>query len=180
MGNATLVVNEFRPKTLPTDPIPPPTDFQFILFFGLVFLAVAILAAVVTYIICQRRQSKNRIQNLDKIAVFKKVVITRKPPKDGEIWQDLASSYAITIEPVVREHENDKSGNPEGNCGYEVPTDSKWEIDRKRLNLHTKIGEGAFGEVWQGNMQSEEPGNESVSIFKAKSVKMCFLDASCR
>uniref|UniRef100_A0AC34RJ08 Receptor protein-tyrosine kinase n=1 Tax=Panagrolaimus sp. JU765 TaxID=591449 RepID=A0AC34RJ08_9BILA len=168
MGNATLVVNEFRPKTLPTDPIPPPTDFQFILFFGLVFLAVAILAAVATYIICQRRQSKNRIQNLDKIAVFKKVVITRKPPKEGEIWQDLASSYAITIEPVVREHENDKSGNQEGNCGYEVPTDPKWEIERQRLNLHTKIGEGAFGEVWQGNMQSDERGNEIIPVAVKK------------
>ena len=173
MGNATLTVNEFRPKTLPTDPIPPPMNFQFILFFGLIFLAVAILAAVATYIICQRRQSKNRIQNLDKMGVFKKVIITKKTPKDGEIWPDLASSYAITIESVVRKHELENSALDEANQRYEVPTDPKWEIDRKKLNIQSKLGEGAFGEVWQATLQKDDNGIELVS-YQEIGFQSCF------
>uniref|UniRef100_A0A914ZDN5 receptor protein-tyrosine kinase n=1 Tax=Panagrolaimus superbus TaxID=310955 RepID=A0A914ZDN5_9BILA len=172
MANATLTVNEFRPMTLPTEQLTPPTDFQYVLFIALIFFAVAILAAVATYIVYQRRQSKNRIQNLDKMGVLKKVVITRKVPKDGEFWPDLASSYAITIESVIRKQDHENSGDTSFSPQYEVPTDDRWEIDRSKLTLTNILGEGAFGEVWQAILQKEvEGGNyeeEPVAVKKLK------------
>uniref|UniRef100_A0AC34GYK7 Receptor protein-tyrosine kinase n=1 Tax=Panagrolaimus sp. ES5 TaxID=591445 RepID=A0AC34GYK7_9BILA len=172
MANATLTVNEFRPMTLPTEQLTPPTDFQYVLFIALIFFAVAILAAVATYIVYQRRQSKNRIQNLDKMGVLKKVVITKKEPKDGEFWPDLASSYAITIESVIRKQEHENSGDTSFSPQYEVPTDDRWEIDRSKLTLTNILGEGAFGEVWQAILQKEvEGGNyeeEPVAVKKLK------------
>uniref|UniRef100_A0AC35FFT8 Protein kinase domain-containing protein n=1 Tax=Panagrolaimus sp. PS1159 TaxID=55785 RepID=A0AC35FFT8_9BILA len=177
MANATLTVNEFRPMTLPTEQLAPPTDFQYVLFIALIFFAVAILAAVATYIVYQRRQSKNRIQNLDKMGVLKKVVITKKEPKDGEFWPDLASSYAITIESVIRKQDHENSGDTSFSPQYEVPTDDRWEIDRSRLTLTNILGEGAFGEVWQAILQKEvEGGNYEEVPVAVKKLKQTAQD----
>lgn len=62
------------------------------------------------------------------------VVITKKPPKEGDGWSDLASSYTITVEPVVGKGHSRARVNSEMSLvsEYEVPTDKSYEIDRSR------------------------------------------------
>lgn len=99
---------------------------------------------------------QTRIQNLDKMAVRKRVgqvdctakkslgllsnsfafqvVITKKPQKEGEFWSDLASSYAITVEPIAGDQHQQKINSDLTILSeYEVPTDVAWEVDRTRL-----------------------------------------------
>uniref|UniRef100_A0A7E4UST1 receptor protein-tyrosine kinase n=1 Tax=Panagrellus redivivus TaxID=6233 RepID=A0A7E4UST1_PANRE len=157
MANATLTVNEFRPMTLPTEQLNPPSNFQFIIFIALVCLVLVIIAAIITYILYQRRQAKNRIQNLDDIGVLKRVVIRKKEPKDGEHYADLAANFEITVENVFRKHDSDvEYTGPADQLLYEVPTDEQWEIDRNLLERLTKIGEGAFGEVYKCTLKKNK------------------------
>ncbi|CAD5222876.1 unnamed protein product [Bursaphelenchus xylophilus] len=172
MANATLTVNEFRAMTLPTDnPYPawPLAYTVLLILFILMLLLCAGLAAL--YYFFSDRVQKNRIQNLDKMAVRKKVIITKKPQKE-DVWSDLASSYAITVEPVIngdrtRRQHSEESGVSE----YEVPTDMAWEIERNRLTLKDIVGEGAFGEVWKGTMAPKPKSDEVETKVAVKKLK---------
>lgn len=75
MANATLVVNEFRPMTLPTEnPYSWSISYTILLAFTILLL-IALIIVIIFYYIFSKKYSKNRIQNLDKIAVRKKVFI---------------------------------------------------------------------------------------------------------
>lgn len=66
-------------------------------------------------------------------------MITKKPPKEGDEWSDLASSYTITVEPINGKGHlrNRIRVNSEASLvsEYEVPTDKTYEIDRSRFVL---------------------------------------------
>ncbi|KAF7639595.1 hypothetical protein Mgra_00000922 [Meloidogyne graminicola] len=186
MGNATLTVNEFRSLTLPTEvPSPWPLSYTILLILSFLLLCAFIALCLLYLFFSQKFSAKNRVQNLDKMSVRKKVVITRKPQREGEHWSDLASTYSITVEPVpvIRQHGGrgtktttagtsgtgdtvplmDSTQMLQGNIlessllsDYEVPTDSTWEIERNRLQLVDILGEGAFGEVWQALLQPKK------------------------
>uniref|UniRef100_A0A914L400 Receptor protein-tyrosine kinase n=1 Tax=Meloidogyne incognita TaxID=6306 RepID=A0A914L400_MELIC len=187
MGNATLTVNEFRSLTLPTEvPTPWPLSYTVLLILSFLLLCAFIALCLLYLFFSQKFSAKNRVQNLDKMSVRKKVVITRKPQREGEHWSDLASTYSITVEPVpvLRQHGGrGTKATPAGTSGtgdtvplmdstqqllqgnilessllsdYEVPTDSTWEIERNRLQYVDILGEGAFGEVWQALLQPKK------------------------
>ncbi|KAI6188717.1 TK/FGFR protein kinase [Aphelenchoides besseyi] len=158
MANATLTVNEFRGMTLPTDSPYPPWSLIYTIFLVLLVMSlVSFLTLGAMYYLFSRRVNKSELQNLEKMTVRKKVVITKKP-KEGDVWSDLASSYTITVEPVVGKGQSRNRTRVNSEMSlvseYEVPTDVAWEIERSRLTLIDIIGEGAFGEVWRGELRS--------------------------
>lgn len=63
-------------------------------------------------------------------------MITKKPPKEGDGWSDLASSYTITVEPIVGKGQSRSRTRVNSESSlvseYEVPTDKTYEIDRSR------------------------------------------------
>ncbi|KAI6215583.1 hypothetical protein M3Y94_00402100 [Aphelenchoides besseyi] len=165
MANATLTVNEFRGMTLPTDSPYPPWPLIYTIFLVLVVMSlVSFLTLGAMYYLFSRRVNKSELQNLEKMTVRKKVVITKKP-KEGDVWSDLASSYTITVEPVVGKGQSRNRTRVNSEMSlvseYEVPTDVAWEIDRSRLTLIDIIGEGAFGEVWRGELRSRSFGDNN-------------------
>ncbi|KAI1725499.1 protein tyrosine kinase domain-containing protein [Ditylenchus destructor] len=169
MANATLTVNEFRPMTLPTEnPYSWPISYTILLALS-ILLTLAFLVLSLLYFCFSKRFSKQRrVQNLDKMSVRKKVVITRKPQKDGDM-SDFTSTYAITVEPIITANgELDQATQATSEVtllsDYEVPTDAVWEIDRNRLNLIDILGEGAFGEVWRGMLRPKYAKENDVDL----------------
>lgn len=65
------------------------------------------------------------------------MVITKKPQKEGDGWSDLASSYTITVEPIVGKGQSRRRTRVNSETSlvseYEVPTDKIYEIDRSRF-----------------------------------------------
>ena len=47
---------------------------------------------------------------------------------------------------------------------YELPVDPSWEIPRDRLQLGKQLGEGAFGRVVRGALDSPVKSNQSITV----------------
>lgn len=72
MANATLTVNEFRPMTLPTEnPYSWPISYTILLALTILLL-LALIIIIILYCFFSKKFSKNRYQNLNKMAVRKK------------------------------------------------------------------------------------------------------------
>uniref|UniRef100_A0A914HYJ7 receptor protein-tyrosine kinase n=1 Tax=Globodera rostochiensis TaxID=31243 RepID=A0A914HYJ7_GLORO len=197
MANATLTVNEFRPLTLPTDVSHSwPLSYTVLVILSFLLLCAFVSLGMLYLFFSKKFSAKNRVQTLDSMSVRKKVVITKKPQREGDFWSDLASSYSITVEPVpVRgrggrtkggstgdlvplmedgQHGAQPTSGPAGETEdtsplseYEVPTDTAWEVERERLQMVDILGEGAFGEVWRGQLSpksSEEAPTEPIPV----------------
>ncbi|KAL3112806.1 hypothetical protein niasHT_019780 [Heterodera trifolii] len=101
MANATLTVNEFRPLTLPTDVSHAwPLSYTVLVILSFLLLCAFVSLGMLYLFFSKKFSAKNRVQTLDTMSVRKKVVITKKPQREGDFWSDLASSYSITVEPV--------------------------------------------------------------------------------
>ncbi|KAI6239134.1 hypothetical protein M3Y99_00616800 [Aphelenchoides fujianensis] len=105
MANASLTVNEFRGMTLPTDHPGPSWHFIYTLFLVLLIMSlICCFTLAAMYYFFNKRVRKDGLQNMEKMTV----VITKKP-KEGDVWSDLASSYTITVEPVLGKGQSNRT-----------------------------------------------------------------------
>lgn len=54
---------------------------------------------------------------------------------------------------------------------YDLPLDESWEFSRENLTLGKTLGEGAFGQVLQGEAKGILRENEEVTTVAVKMLK---------
>uniref|UniRef100_A0A915ET95 receptor protein-tyrosine kinase n=1 Tax=Ditylenchus dipsaci TaxID=166011 RepID=A0A915ET95_9BILA len=162
MANATLIVNEFRPMTLPTEnPYSWPISYTILLILSILLTLAFVTLTLLYFFFSKKFAKQSRVQNMDKMSVRKKVVITKKMQKDGD-FSDLASTYAITVEPVFN-----------ANGSADLLPGAK--LSSEEVTFYV-VGEGAFGEVWRGTLRAkyiqEDEENAKLTPVAVKKLKM--------
>ncbi|ETN72135.1 protein tyrosine kinase [Necator americanus] len=92
---------------------------------------------------------------------------------------------ATTVAGIVQKHYQEKiSLQDQGMLLKPIPK-QPWELSKDKINLKTKLGEGAFGEVWKGTLRQSSTKTVEAAI-KVVSDAICsiyqgsYRDLACR